>query len=92
MRFAKLRITKRNRTGGEKEIEREWESLYGNKEVDISGRIDQLNDLRFKIQSVNKNWPVERRRGGFWEIEYRVWGRKFRKKKLIIHTMTMREN
>ena len=63
MRFAKLRITKRNRTGGEKEIEREWESLYGNKEVDISGRIDQLNDLRFKIQSVNKNSPREKSDG-----------------------------
>ena len=38
-----------------REIETEWGSLEESNEVNSAGRIDQLNALRFKTQSGNKN-------------------------------------
>ena len=45
------------------EIENGWESLEDRKEADRGDQIGQLNDLRFKMQTGNKNSPRERSGG-----------------------------
>ena len=51
----------------QQEIEGEWESSEGNKEANSADRIDQLNALRFRMQSGNKN--PKRKCGKIPEIE-----------------------
>ena len=78
---AKFRKTERNRTGKKEEVENEWGALGEIQERNSAGRIDQLNALRFEMQSEKHNMS----RGeseGIWEIKCRVRERKFQKKKL----------
>ena len=42
------------------EVENEWEDLGEIQEVNSAGRIDQLNALRFKIQTKKRNFPREK--------------------------------
>ena len=57
--------------------------------MNSADQIDQLNDLRLKIQKANKN--LSGGKGGkFRKTKYRVWGKKFSKKKLTENMATSR--
>ena len=62
-RFAKFQKAEWNWAEKTQGIENEWQSLEEDKEANIADRIDKLNALRFKIQSVNKNSPREKSDG-----------------------------